>query len=458
MQTNNTSKLSTAFLVMTCFISSFLNAQQLDPILVDLIQKGVTKSHSVNQYKYDVEIAQTDQKKAKYTYLPKLTLNGSYTRLNDDITFDESTQNLLRSTQKLLIKEALGIPFNTPLPASVPLQEAANLQNKNIIKSSADLNWVLFSGFAVNNAIKASEHKEESMNYLGLAERDKVALKIIEAYDQLALVYASEKALVTTKNYLDEQTKYVKKAILNGLATPIDLKKIELAQQQMAGKFLTFEQNKTLLIEVLHQLTNEDRASLQMLRPTLIQLNNSTNSEAVKRNEIKALEEVDMALGYQSKMIKSNFIPKVAMQGHYEFIERDLSLLDPVWYVGVAVKWNVFDGNQARLESKKVLLESNKYKEQIENATEMIDLSIIKAELTYKSSIETVKSVEKEIELANETYLLIEEQYRNNLVIINSVLDALKEVEMANFKLQNALFEQRRALTELLYAKGLLDY
>lgn len=457
MQTN-IHRLKSVLLAITCLLSPMLHAQQFDPVLLDLIQKGVKKSHTVNMYQYDAQIAQADQKKAKFLYLPKLTLNGSYTRLNDDITFDDNTQKLLLSTQKLLIKEAVGIPFNVPLPASVPLTPVPSIQHKNILKSSMDLNWVLFSGFTVKNAVNASEHKEESMNFLRLAEQDKVALKVIEAYDQLALVYASETALLTTQKYLDEQTKYVKKAIETGLATPIDLKKIELAQQQMAGKFLTFKQNKTLLIEVLHQLTQEDKETLAELQPKLKNYATSPSGDPEKRNEIKALEEVDQALKYQSKMIKSNFIPKLALQGHYEFREKDLSLMDPVWYVGVGVKWNVFDGNQAHLDSKKVLLESDKYKEQIANASEMIGLSILKAELSYESSLENEKMVRQEIELAQETYIMAQEQYRNHLIIINSVLDALKDLEQANFKLQNVLYEQRRAYTELLHAKGLLSY
>ena len=80
-------------------------------------------------------------------------------------------------------------------------------------------------------------------------------------------------------------------------------------------------------------------------------------------------------------MEKSNFIPKLALKGHYEFLEDDLSLLDPVWYVGVGVKWNIFDGNQSRLKSQKSELESRKYREKMEEAEEMIALSSIKAEL-----------------------------------------------------------------------------
>ncbi|MFD1552561.1 TolC family protein [Putridiphycobacter roseus] len=452
------SRLGILIMAIACFINFHSNAQQLDPILQDLIQKGLSKNHQVKRYQLDADLANTDEKMAKAVYLPKVTLNGSYTRLNDDITFDENTQNLLMSTQKLLIKEAIGIPFNTPLPAGVPLTEAQNLQNKNILKSSVDLNWVLFSGFAVKNGVKASQHKAASMNYLSLAEQDKVALKIIETYDQLALVYASKSALTTTEDYLKEQTKFVTKAIENGLATPIDLKKIELAQLQMAGKFLAFEQNKTLLVEVLHQLTGEKKETLALLHPKLDLIGNDTISNTEKRNEIKALEEVDQALQFKSKMVKSNFIPKVALQGHYEFIEKDLSLLDPIWYVGVGAKWNVFDGNQTRLTNKKVQIESDKYKDQITEATEMVDLSIIKSELDYKAAIQNAQIVHKEIELAEETYLMSREQYKNNLIPINVVLDALKDLEQANFKLQNSLFQQRRAVTALLHAKGILKY
>ena len=378
--------------------------------------------------------------------------------MNDDLTFDDDTQNLLIATQKLLIKEAVGIPFNDPFPENIPLTEITNLQDKNILKSSVDLDWVLFSGLEVTNAIKASKHKEASLNYIGIAEKDKIALKIIEAYDKLALVYASKRVLNTSETYLDEQEYYVKKAIENGLASPIGRKKIELAQQQLAAKQLDFNHNKTLLVEVLHQLTGENRGSLYLLNPILHSFSIDSLSSTEKRNEVKALEEAKKATLYKAKMEKSNFIPKLALKGHYEFIEDDLSLLDPKWYVGAGIKWNVFDGRQSWLKSEKSKIESQKYREQIEDANEMIALSIIKAELTYESSLQNIKIIQKEIELASDTYDMIDKQYKNNLVSINDLLDALNDVEKANFKLQESFFNQRRAVTDLLHAKGILNY
>ena len=454
----NTSRLNILLIVFTCFVPWVSMAQQLNPDLKDLISKGLKKSHTVNILSFNTEQSKIDQKLAKAVFLPKLTFNANYMRLNDDLTFDDDTQNLLIATQKLLIKEAVGIPFNDPFPENIPLTEITNLQDKNILKSSVDLDWVLFSGLEVTNAIKASKHKEASLNYIGIAEKDKIALKIIEAYDKLALVYASKRVLNTSETYLDEQEYYVKKAIENGLASPIGRKKIELAQQQLAAKQLDFNHNKTLLVEVLHQLTGENRGSLYLLNPILHSFSIDSLSSTEKRNEVKALEEAKKATLYKAKMEKSNFIPKLALKGHYEFIEDDLSLLDPKWYVGAGIKWNVFDGRQSWLKSEKSKIESQKYREQIEDANEMIALSIIKAELTYESSLQNIKIIQKEIELASDTYDMIDKQYKNNLVSINDLLDALNDVEKANFKLQESFFNQRRAVTDLLHAKGILNY
>ena len=456
-------KINRIGIVLLCLLFTGLNpvnllAQQLDPALEILIQKGLEKSHSVNVHELDADQAKVDQKLAKSVFLPKITLNGSYTRLNDDISFDDDTQNLLMATQKLLIKEAAGIPFNAPFPENIPLKEAANLQDKNILKSSVDLDWVLFSGFEATNALKASKHKEASMNYAGMAEKDRIVLKIIETYDKLALVNASEEVLSSSEEFLQEQEFFVRKAIENGLATPISRKKIELAQQQLAAKQLEFSHNKTLLIEVLHQLTGENKETLRILEPELNSLMPDSQMASEKRNEIRALEEAETATRYKAKMERSNFIPKVAVKGHYEFLEDDLSLLDPQWYVGVGVRWNIFDGGQSRLKSMKSKLESKKYREQIEEAEEMIALSIVKSELAYEASLQNIKISQKEVELAEATYEMVDKQHKNDLASVTEVLDALKDLEKAKFQLQQSYFDQRRASSELLHAKGILNY
>ncbi|WP_372920366.1 TolC family protein [Salegentibacter sp.] len=453
----NSLKFNLLFILLAGTFSNVSLAQEPDPVLENLIKKGLEKSHSININRLDTEQARVDQKLAKSVFLPKVSLSGSYTRLNDDISFDDDTQQLLMATQKLLIKEAAGIPFNADFPENIPLEEVNNLQDKNILKSSVDVDWVLFSGFEATNALKAARHKEASLQYSGMAEKDRIILKIIETYDRLALVNASEKVLSASEDYLKDQEHFVRKAIENGLATPISRKKIELAQQQLAARQLEYKHNKSLLIEVLHQQTGEEKEVLRSLDPSLsTMLTNEIAPE--KRNEVNALEEAEKASEYKAKMEKSHFIPKVAIKGHYEFLEDDLSLLDPQWYAAIGIKWNLFDGGQSRLNSKKTTLEARKYREQIEEAEEMIALSIVKAENAYEASLQNSRIAEKEIELADATLDLVNKQHKNDLASITEVLDALKDLEKARFQLQESYFNQRRAATKLLHSKGLLNY
>ena len=450
--------VSTVLLIFLGLIPSVSNAQDLDPRLQELIGKGIEKSHKLNEKEFEAQQAILDQKLAKSVFLPKITVNGNYTRLNDDISFDDDTQNLLLGTQKLLIKEAAGVPFNAGFPEGVPVQPIPAIQEKNILKSSVDLDWVLFSGFEASNALKASKHKEASLNYAASALQDRVALEIIENYDRLALVNASKKVLESTEEFLDQQEFYVKKAIENGLATPIERKKIELARQQLIARQLEFDHNKAILIEMLHKLTGESKETLELMAPQLDPFASTGFGSIEKRDEIKALEEAEEASLYKAKMERNNFIPKVALKGHYELLEDDLSLLDPRWYVGVGVKWNLFDGNKSRLESQKTKYEAEKYREQREEAEEMINLSITKAEQSLASAKQNILIVQKEIELADETYEMVDKQYRNDLASITDVLDALRDLEQAGFKLQQSYYQQRRATVDLLHAQGQLKY
>jgi outer membrane protein TolC len=445
-------------IVISTFITfTSINAQQLAPELKELIHKGISKGFNIKEYQIASEQAKIDQKMAKAVFIPKITLNGSYSRLNDDIRFDDQTNNLLIATQKLLIKEAIGIPFNTPLPNTVPIQEIPSLQSKNIFKSAIDLDWVLFSGFKATNAIKASKHKEKSFHFLAKAESDKTALKIIENYDKLALVNASKEVLSATENYLNEQFYFVQKAIKNGLATPIDRRKIELAQQQLKSKQIEYNHNKELIINVLQQLTGESIDRLKLMQPNLTPIVIDSTKLNI-RNEISALNEAEKATWYKAKMEKSNFIPKIALKGHYELLKDDLSIFDPEWYVGVGIKWHVFDGFESKLKAKKALLENEKYKRKKENAKELIQLSITKASLDQKLAIQQIAIAKKQVALAKITYKMVEKQYKNGLASITDVLNALRDLEKANFDLQKAYFKQRRTAIDLAYAKGILNY
>lgn len=454
----NAIRLLGLLLIFSFSLGSGLNAQDLSGELQLLIKEAKAKNSAIRINNMNMEQARIDGKTAKNTFLPKVNLNGSYTRLDDDVTFDDDMQSLLLGTQKLLIKEAIGIPFNVPLPEGIPTKDIPPLLDKNVLKSFVEVDWVLFSGFQVGNAIKATEHKQRSLGIANEIEADKIAIRTIDLYDKLGLAIASEEVLKTMAQYLEKQDKFVTTAIKNGLATPIDRQKLSLAKQKLITKQVEAQNQQELLKAVLQQYTGVAPAFLNDLRPNLMPFSINEAVENVKRNEINALEEAELATSYQSKMERNNFIPKVALKGHYEFIEDDLSLLDPKWYVGVGVKWNVFDGFISKLKSDRTKIEGQKYREQIHETQELIELGITMAQLSLRSAQENTLMTQQEVDLALSSYELTTKQYHNGLTTVSEVLDALTEVEKAKFNLQKSYYDQRKAGIELLYAKGQLAH
>ncbi len=454
---NEISRIKTTLLFIAAIILiNTSSAQLLDTDLIRLMDKAKEKNRAIKINDLNSEQARIDGKIALNTFLPKLTINGSYTRLNDDLTFDDDTQKLLLGTQKLLIKEAMGIPFNVALPEGVSTTEIEPLLGKDVLKTSLDLDWVLFSGFKVSNAVKASKHKGKSFFYANQIETNKLELKLIDTYDNLSLTIASEEVLNSTERYLNEEEKFINSAIKNGLATPIDRRKILLAKHKIEIKRAEIHNNRELLLALLHQITDEDNTVLKQLEPRLRPLGINPSMENLQRGEIKALGEAVIATEYQEKMERSHFIPKIALKGHYELLKDDLSLFDPDWYVGIGIKWNVFDGNIARNKAKKIQAERMKYEEQILETEELIKLSETKAKLALELANENIVMTQEEVVLASNVYDMVNKQYRNGLSTITELLDALNEVERAKFDLQQSYYKQRKAGFELLHAKGQL--
>ena len=133
-------RLNIFFLFTTLIgFSTCINAQQLNAELKDLIKKGLEKSHQINIHHLDQEQTKVDQKLAKAIFLPKITFGASYTRLDDDITFDVIVNPLpdfvVTSPQILCLNNTpLTLQVENPLMSLylVILRETSEWYNKRL--------------------------------------------------------------------------------------------------------------------------------------------------------------------------------------------------------------------------------------------------------------------------------------------------------------------------------------
>jgi outer membrane protein TolC len=421
------------------------HAQFFNEEVKQLYSRAVEKNDTLQLYHLQKEQTGVDIQSARFNYLPKVAFTGTYTRLNDDIVFPENLQTLLMGTQALLIKEKIGLDFNSSLPPGIELQQVDPIQRKNILKANVNAQWLLFSGFKVGNAVKAYRHQQSAYDQLSAKQQTKLWLDIAEVYDKMALINSSDAIIHSSEQMLQEQTRFVMAAIQNGLATPLERKRIELAQQKLDMKKLENKTNMQLLRFKMHQLTGVAEEELQILHPELIPAAYTATDVADTRPEIKALDEGIAATRYMQKAALADYVPKVAAFGQYELRDKDLSLLDPVWYAGVRLQWNLFDGFAARNNARKAQLQRQQLEVQKKAAQDMITLGQDKLREDYLLATQKLTLKQAEIKLTEDTYDFVNKQYQNGLSSLNDVLDAMNDIEKSKFDYQQALYEQRQA-------------
>lgn len=438
------------------FNTGILQAQQFDDALRNLVNSAYTKSDTVKLNNIRVQQAKIDEQTTRNNLLPRLSANATYTRLNDDIVFPPDMQSILLGTQRLLIKEGGGLPFNSQLPPSVTLKPVPPIQEKDIFKITGNTQWVLFSGFKVKNGIKAYQHQQKALEFGNEKQRAKLLVEISDLYDKLALLYASDSVIKSSDALLERQKLYVEGAIRNGLATPIERKKIELARQKLQLRIVENEGNRLTLLERLHQLTGVDMASLYNLKPELQPMLLVNDTAVIQRSEIRALDEAITASRYKEKAEKSEYIPKLAAFAQYEFRDQDLSLLDPRWYAGLRLQWSIFDGLTARNNARKIALDCKAYEVQRDAVEDLIQLGKAKARHELRTANQRISMINAQVVLSDESLEFVSKQYANGLTNITELLNALNDLEKARFDLQQAYYEQRRASLQLLDVNGTL--
>ncbi|WP_132054625.1 TolC family protein [Pseudocnuella soli] len=446
-------KILTGLLVL---LSTLSQAQQFDEALRHLVHMAYGKSDTIQLNNIRVQQAKIEEQTTRYNYLPRLSANATYTRLNDDILFPQDMQSLLLGTQRLLIKEGAGLPFNSQLPPSVKLQPVPAIQQKDIFKITGNMQWVLFSGFKIENGIRAYQHQQKALAYGNEKQQAGLLLDIADLYDKLALLYASDSVIKSSDALLDQQLRFVEGAIKNGLATPIERKKIELAQQKLQLRIIENDGNRLTLVERLHQLTGVQFTTLNGLQPRLQPMLLANDTAVAERSEIKSLNEAIAATHYKEKAERSEYIPKVAAFAQYEFRKQDLSLLDPRWYAGLRLQWSLFDGFTARNNARKVALDRHAFEVQKQSAEDLIQLGKAKAGHELRTANQRITMLKAQVALSDESLEFVSKQYKNGLTTITELLNALNNLEKARFDLQQAYYEQRRASLQLLHVNGTL--
>jgi outer membrane protein TolC len=407
-----------------------------------LIHSALEKSNPVAIQKKKAAGARLDRQKAYLTYAPNIFLDATYTHLNDEIGFNVP-------------------PIQIPIGPGQFLEKTLDpivLQKQNTFKTNINGTMILFSGMKVPLMASAAQHKHNAELNMVNREEAIVIKETMDYHDKLALINQWLVVLMESKKRLEKQAEFANRAFQNQLISAYDLSKIKIAQQELKAKEIELIGQKRVVIAKLNQLTGVSTDILEAISPELTPWKvplSQTNAD--NRPEIKALEEGTLASKFVTRSETSDYLPKVFLFGKKELYEKDLSALDPPWYVGIGLKWHLFDGMQNKVDIQKARLETEILQRKTDEAKSLYNLNLQVTMEQLSVNTELIVVAKEKANHATDALNISLREYEVGLKSITERLTSESDYQVAQLDLIKAIYNHRQTYINLLEATGTLN-
>lgn len=313
---------------------------------------------------------------------------------------------------------------------------------------AVDAQQMVYAGGAINANIKLAQLGKEQAG-LGLdMSRENIRFMALGQYLDLQKLQNREKVIEDNIELTAKLIANIEEKHNQGVALKNDITRYEL-QMQTLRLTLTKIRNQRSIIN--HQLCN----TLGLENSEIIQPTDDTASAIFSKDgeakwqtetagqsqQIKISRLNERIAEQQIKIAKSDFMPKVSLVACNDFngpitfeipsINKNLN----AWYVGVGVKYSLSSIFKSNKKLSKAKLAFKNAKEQTDVVGEQLNNQVQAAYTQYLESYTELETQEKDVELAQQNYTVINERYINQLALITDMLDA------SNMKLDAELSE-----------------
>lgn len=319
----------------------------------------------------------------------------------------------------------------------------------------------LYTHFQISSLIDAAVAKFMAGKFAEQTARQKVKLKIAEAYLAVLGEIQQTAVAISHKQSLTAHAVDVENLYKEGMVPVNDLLAANVALANARQILLQRQNRLDIAKSVYNRLLGRPLAyavqleSIPLLFPeTALHI---FSEDALKnRPELGALTERINGLQWQAKAAKAESGPQVTLKSGYDFLENSHQLHQGIWQTTVTASWNIFDGNIARNKGSALKAQSRSVIEQRRELESLILLQVRQAWLEMTESRERISVANEVLEQAATNLRVARDRYRQGLGTNTEVLDAetMRLVSYVNY--DNAVNDAVLAIIRLHYAAGSL--
>lgn len=300
-------------------------------------------------------------------------------------------------------------------------------------------------------------------------KKAQVRYDVANAFDQLIYLDSAISIMYASKDMLQENLNFVEQSLKSGLATELDLIRVQLSMDQLNSKIASTEKKRILARNaLLNTMGLEWESDVQFqgdLRdPAAGYTYPDTSMANVKkrRRELVMLEETENMKNLNIEIEEGGYKPTVVLLGGIKYANNKNDFFDwdaPKWdklnkYVALNVTMNLFNGMKTResvTQAKSSLRSTQIQKETAERGFRMQIESCANTLEDANSQIEIAK---RQIDLAQKNYDLTNAAYKIGRETQLNLLSAENSLRTAKLDYMSAIVEWNKAYNALLQATG----
>ncbi len=378
-------------LIMLLFSFSMSPAYAAELTLKECIELALEDNGQLKAFKTDLTSSAEEVSISNAALLPSLKLRSAYT---------------LRDTSDVFITRA-----NIFAPGIPPTDIKQSLEDQNFYGASLVLEQPIFRGGQLTHSLNKSKILDGETNYRVERQKKLLVFDVKRAFYAALKEQLYRKTLEKIVESKRERLRVVKGLHEEGYVQEDDVLLAETDSASAELDRFKAKNREDLAISRLKRLIylkDEGEISLKekpMNGFLLVSLREARQSAVAQREELKISLGQIGAAGEDIDIAKSDFYPKISLQGSYTEQKETTIFRPEVWMLTAQLDWSIFDWNKTRSSVKKA--ESMRQKRQYEHE-DLIKAVMLEAEEAWRE----VKDKEKEVEFLEKKLRTTESRFK----------------------------------------------
>jgi outer membrane protein len=332
-----------------------------------------------------------------------------------------------------------------------------------LMLGQATANLPLFSGFKIQNSIKANENLYKAELSKSIQTKEEIAMKVVEYYANLYRAQKSVKLITENLKSAEQRVTDFTDLEKNGVIARNDLLKAQLQKSKVQLSLDEAYKNVSVInyyLVTLLKLPEDfligiDEHQFDNNQP--VNITRSQEDALKNRKDLEAIHYFQKASENNISIAKSNYYPSIALVGGYTALRlQNLVTVTNALNVGIGFSYNL---SSIFKNAKDVKVAKNKLSESQQTEailSENIKIQVHQSIENYNLALKQNLVYEEAIGQTSENYRIVKDKYDNGLSNTNDLLEA--DVEQLNSKLNYALSRANTFLKyyEMQSASGLL--